>query len=169
MLNPLNETDMYCLHYVFLPRINSVLDSFSSAWNNHKLSTEGNRSPNQLFIQGMLDYQDESQSSTVQLLPNPPVPQGAAATSSSTSISAPMSGSSSQSTTLSSNQHLHAQENVDVPRSRFSPCHILHQTMASTIDPLADSNSFGKDIYLMALQIVANHLCHQPNCGCTEH
>ena len=171
MLNPMNETDIYCLQYVFVPRINSALDSFLSGWNNHKLSTEGNRSPNQLFIQGMLSSDTESQSSAVLMLPNPPVPQRAAETSSSTSRSPAMymaPGSSSQSTSLSGNQDAHALDHVQVPRSRFTPCHVLSQMMASTIDPLADSNSFGKDIYVTALQTVANHLCHQPNCGCTE-
>ena len=170
MLNPLNETDIYCLHYTFLPRISSILDSFASGWNNHKLSTEGNRSPNQLFIQGLLDFDNESQSSTAQPLPNPSVPHATAATSSSISTSPAMhttQGSSNQST--SNNQDLYAQDCVEVPRSRFSPCQVLHQIMASTIDPLADSTSFGKDIYLMVLQIVANHLRHQPNCGCTEY
>lgn len=27
-LDPLNETDLYCLHFIFIPRINSTLESF---------------------------------------------------------------------------------------------------------------------------------------------
>ena len=54
-LNPLNETDMYCLHYVFLPKINSVLEAFRDSWNNHSLSTAWSLTPNQLFIQGALE------------------------------------------------------------------------------------------------------------------
>ena len=53
-LNPLNEVDMYCLHYVFLPRINKALESFVVSWNNHPVSTEHNRTPNQLFVEGAL-------------------------------------------------------------------------------------------------------------------
>ena len=34
-LNILNEVDMFRLHSVFLPRINSTLDSFVELWNNH--------------------------------------------------------------------------------------------------------------------------------------
>lgn len=37
-----NDTDMFCLHYIFIPRINQVLKSFHAAWNNHGLSTECN-------------------------------------------------------------------------------------------------------------------------------
>ena len=53
-LEPLNETDIFCLHYVFVPRINKVLSEVLVAWNNHKLSTENSQTPNQLFLRGML-------------------------------------------------------------------------------------------------------------------
>ena len=53
-LNTLNEVDMYCLHYVFLARINEALNSFVESWNNHPISTERNFTPNQLFIEGAL-------------------------------------------------------------------------------------------------------------------
>jgi AcrR family transcriptional regulator len=41
-LNPGNEIDLYCLHFVYLPRINSALESFIESWNNHPISTERN-------------------------------------------------------------------------------------------------------------------------------
>ena len=47
----------FCLHYVFLPRINSSLKSFQLAWNHHLLSTEQNHSPMQLYTQGAIDLQ----------------------------------------------------------------------------------------------------------------
>ena len=53
-LDPLNETDMYCLHFIFIPRINSTLESFVQSWNNHALSTENNLTPNHLFIKGAI-------------------------------------------------------------------------------------------------------------------
>ena len=53
-LDCLNEVDLYCLHYTFLPRINHTLNSFVESWNNHPLSTCGNLTPNQLFVQGAL-------------------------------------------------------------------------------------------------------------------
>lgn len=54
-MDPLNDTDLYCLHYVFLPRINATLASFCDTWNNHPLSTMRNLTPNQLFITGALE------------------------------------------------------------------------------------------------------------------
>lgn len=54
LLNPVDDIDIYCLHRVFLPKINYALSAFGNAWNNHRLSTEGGKTPNQLFISGML-------------------------------------------------------------------------------------------------------------------
>ena len=49
-LDPNNETDLFCLHFVYEQRINSSLKVFVDGWNNHGLSTEHNRTPIQLFI-----------------------------------------------------------------------------------------------------------------------
>ena len=48
-----NEVQLYCLHYVYLPRINQHLSQFTLGWNDHPLSSERNMSPNQLWIYGM--------------------------------------------------------------------------------------------------------------------
>lgn len=49
VLNVNNDTDIFCLHSVYLPRINKILDEFVAAHNSHKISTEGNKTPEQLF------------------------------------------------------------------------------------------------------------------------
>lgn len=49
-----NEIHLYCLHYVFTPRINKHLAAFRDGWDCHPLSTERNRSPNQLWIEGLI-------------------------------------------------------------------------------------------------------------------
>lgn len=53
-LNPINEKDLYALHYVFLPRISRSVVEFVQAWNHHGMRTEPNMTPNQLFTSGML-------------------------------------------------------------------------------------------------------------------
>ena len=53
LLDVENEVHMFCLHYVFLRRINNALEIFTDAWNNHALSTEHNLSPMQLWITGL--------------------------------------------------------------------------------------------------------------------
>ena len=49
-----NDTDIFCLHYIFLPRINASLCKFQEAWNNHPLSSEGNQTPLQLYAGGSI-------------------------------------------------------------------------------------------------------------------
>ena len=54
-LDPLNEVDLFCLHFIFLPRINAALEAFTESWNNHSISTANGMTPNQLFIKGALE------------------------------------------------------------------------------------------------------------------
>ena len=53
ILDPCDETDLWCLHYVFLKEINYCLSRWVEAWIRHPLRTEHNRSPLQLWITGM--------------------------------------------------------------------------------------------------------------------
>ena len=53
VLDALNEEHLLALHYIYLPRINRALDEFVQDWNNHPLSTEGNRSPLSLWHSGV--------------------------------------------------------------------------------------------------------------------
>ena len=58
ILDPCNDMHLFCLHYVFLPRINHSLQVYSNAYSQHRLRTEGNRTPMQLWIRGQI--QDQS-------------------------------------------------------------------------------------------------------------
>ena len=49
-LNITNPTDKFCLHYVYLPRINRTLTDFVNAHNCHSISTEGSATPRQLMF-----------------------------------------------------------------------------------------------------------------------
>jgi hypothetical protein len=57
LLDPLDEEQLYALHYVYLPRINRSLNVFREAWNHHKIRTAHNKSPEQLFAAGLLQLQ----------------------------------------------------------------------------------------------------------------
>ena len=63
-LGALNEVDLYCLHYVFLPHINISLLEFQESWKNHALSSEGNKSPLQLFIEESMNSLREGRRQT---------------------------------------------------------------------------------------------------------
>ena len=47
--------DMFCLHYVFVPRINRHLQRWVAGWNQHRIRTAGNQTPLQLYISGLLN------------------------------------------------------------------------------------------------------------------
>ena len=130
-LNPGNEIDLYCLHFIYLPRINSALESFVESWNNHPISTERNMTPNQLFVRGALEHN---------VTPQQPqnVQPGTATTS---NIPLPQVSSA-----------------VTVPRSHFTPCAALTAQVAQNIVPLAPSDDFGYALYCETVDIVGRHL-----------
>ena len=47
-----DETHPFCLHYVFLPRINRHLNLFQDGYDNNPLRTESNMTPVQLWVLG---------------------------------------------------------------------------------------------------------------------
>ena len=115
-LDPLNEIDLYCLHYVYLPRIQSALQSFIESLNNHSISTEHSLTPNQLFIRGALQQN---------MIPHVPQLQN--------------EGSNS----IRPHSLPSATSQVQVPRSNFTPCEVLVRRLTSSITPLAESDDFG--------------------------
>ena len=55
IMDPTNETDLFCLHYTYKDRINEDLHMWQEGWNFHKLSSAGNASPRQIWISGSLN------------------------------------------------------------------------------------------------------------------
>ena len=55
LLDPSSELDLFSLHYVFVPKINKHMNIWKDGWVNHKLSSEAQYTPLQLFISRMLD------------------------------------------------------------------------------------------------------------------
>jgi len=53
-----NELHRFALHTIFLPIINKNLTHFASAWNMHRIRTAKNKTPNQLWVEGMLHVAD---------------------------------------------------------------------------------------------------------------
>lgn len=53
-LNLNNNVYMFCLHYVFLPRINQSLEKWRLSWNKHKIRSENNLTPEQIYTTGMM-------------------------------------------------------------------------------------------------------------------
>ena len=54
LLDPDSEEDLFCLHHIFLPVIQTFVDEFVGSWNRHGLRTvRGNLSPTRLFTKGL--------------------------------------------------------------------------------------------------------------------
>ena len=49
LLDPSSPTHLVCLYLVYQPRIQESLDRTIKSWNDHKIRTAGNRTPNALF------------------------------------------------------------------------------------------------------------------------
>lgn len=55
MLDPINEIDLWCLHFCFFDVINLKLKQWVNAWIRHPLSSEHNFTPLQLWVQGQFE------------------------------------------------------------------------------------------------------------------
>ena len=60
ILDTNNDVHLFCLHFVFIPRIHQHLSDFANGWNNHAITTEQNRTPYQLWIQGMFNLSNST-------------------------------------------------------------------------------------------------------------
>ena len=54
-----SPTDIYALHFVFLPIIQNHLNIFRHGWAHHKLRTDRSRTPMQLWILGLQGIDDD--------------------------------------------------------------------------------------------------------------
>lgn len=135
VLDVLNEIDMFCLHFTFIPRIQNTLNSFTESWNNHSLSSENNFTPNQLFITGAIQYDVV-----------PQIPASITALQRNSEIHSPS-------------------DRVVVPRISFNPCTQLVAQLNEQINPLApDVEGFGINIYKAMVNIVGRHLSSCSEC-----
>ena len=52
LLDPGNDIDIYCLHLTVSRLLPKATEEWMETWNHHKISTERNRTPIQLFELG---------------------------------------------------------------------------------------------------------------------
>jgi hypothetical protein len=131
-----NIVYMFCLHYVYLPRINNTLKLFTEAWNLHSIRTEHNLNPTQLFTQGMLQHgirgiEDLAGNLTEYGIDwNGPTPS----------------------------DELNTIVIVDEPRNILNNRQYLN--LVSNVNPLQTDNCYGINVYLECVHVVANILQH---------
>ena len=128
-----NPIHLFTLHLIFIPRINKALDEFREAFNHHKVRTERNRSPNQMWLDGMFHPDNPLAHADLDEEPydlemyghDPHGPSSAASDS-----------------------------NVVVQPVHLPHDDLLTSFVLETIDPLQQSDEMGVDIYTEALELV---------------
>ena len=63
ILNATSDVDLFCLCFVYVPRLNHLLEQFKHGWNNHSLHTQHGCTPLQLWATGIHTAPLESQMS----------------------------------------------------------------------------------------------------------
>ena len=62
-----NELHLFCLHFIFLPRIDRHLELFREGYDNHPLRTESNMTPIQLWLYGLNSVNNHTSTLEVEL------------------------------------------------------------------------------------------------------
>ncbi|XP_049421764.1 uncharacterized protein zgc:174680 isoform X3 [Epinephelus fuscoguttatus] len=119
-----NAVHLYCVGYVFIPRLRADLHHFTESWNCHPLCTEGNLTPNQLWMIGMLQA---------------PMPEPDLVEIQQTEEQPPCD--------LDTGEHRVVVPDIQCPLSEE------RLSALQQINPNAESSSFGGDIYLQALNV----------------
>ena len=130
VLDPLNIVDLFCLHLVYIPRINQSLTLFQEAWNNHSLSTESNRTPLQLY--------------TLYSIGNPLFTDEGCVDSNSYGVD---DGTGSDIDEDDS-------ETINIPETNLPLSDASLGMLRVSVDPLQHSDCYGADVYLQAVNTV---------------
>lgn len=149
MLNPIDDSHLLALHYVFLPRINRALHTFVDAWNNHHIRTEHGQTPNQLFTAGSLQLRNS----------------GLTALDFFETVNASYGVDADLGVILNDvdDDSDVDSEGVNVPSSTLNISDELEALLASTVDPLSESEEFGIDLFLQAKQIIQSYFSSSEN------
>ncbi|KAA0712532.1 hypothetical protein E1301_Tti019072 [Triplophysa tibetana] len=123
-----------CLHYVFLPRLNWHLQLFVRMWDKHPLATEGNRTPQQLWMAGLLLGQQDN-------------PDQIDDTNWGIDWDGPIAAPDSAT--------------VEVPEAPLDLLQRVEGHLRACIDPFQTSEVFGADIYLHAMSEVQAFMAEQ--------
>ena len=135
-----NPIHMFTLQYVYIKRINFALSEWMVCFNDHPVQTEHNWSPNQMWLNGMMNSCNPLANGNLDDDPEDITfygedPEG----------HTPLAESDN---------------NVEVFPAQLSNINHdeLKTYLCNSVDPLQESSSFGIDIYAEALQIVVQKL-----------
>ena len=126
LLSPTDDVDLFCLHYVFLPRINRALQEYSEAYNHHPMRTAHNWSPYQLWYHSSIAAQNDD---PIDLTDYGVDPQGPPPNGFDVNL-------------------------VEVPATVVTLNPDQVSLVTTSVDPLRSSDSYGVDIYIDLREVV---------------
>ncbi|XP_036066778.1 uncharacterized protein LOC112141320 [Oryzias melastigma] len=121
---------LFCVHYIFLPRLANALHTFTEGWDNHPLKSEGGLSPNQLWVLGHM--------------------QRPAADTEEDPQNLKLFGTDWETFDCVREEPV----GVQVPETECPLDPAAMEAIKSVINPLAPSQSFGRDLFLTMIQLV---------------
>ena len=139
LLHSLNEVHLFALHYVYLPRINRSLDCFRSSWNHHSIRTEHNSTPSQLFTTGALRLRH----------------MGLVALDFFDVISDNYGIDTSDALIVNDDDD---NDRIETPDTTIQLTDDQLADLRSTINPLSDSDNYGIELYVQAVDMIQQML-----------
>ena len=139
-LDASNETDLFCLHHVFLPRINRALEELRLGWNFHSLRTESNLFPYQLWISGVIEDRFSTYAGVRDILDSEVTElYGVEVCGHECSLD---------------------DENIEVtvPEINIPLTSEELESLRGNVNPLATSSNYGKDLFVRSVRFVAERL-----------
>ncbi|XP_073718670.1 uncharacterized protein [Misgurnus anguillicaudatus] len=129
-LDPNNELHMLCLQFVMIPRINAHREIFRSTWDRHPLSSQGNHSPQHLWVSGQVSNTDilcdQMEADQLGIDWDGPVVT-----------------------------EIDQESIISVPEPNFSLKGAVWAKLQDTIDPFMHSKTFGMEVYQEAVRAVS--------------
>ena len=138
VLDNTDELHLFALHFVFLPRINNLLYRWMEAYNRHPLGTEHSSTPRQLWVESMLRMQNSHHTAPGGVFDRETVEGPLDQYGIDWEGPCPQSETGSDDMTVS-------RIDLNIPANIF-------ENLRESVDPLALSELFGMDIYLICLR-----------------
>ena len=132
-----NTMHVFALQYIFLPRINRALEMFTEAWNLHPVRTELNWTPEQMWLNGMIDLRNQQLTAVADVAET--VDSFYELDWYGFDPQAPHASDDGRSAVVV--------DDIEIPED-------IARQLSCDINTLGESNSFGIDLYLHVLEIM---------------
>ena len=136
LLNPIDNTHIFSLHYVFIPCINRALQEFLGAWNHHGVQTEHGQTPNQPFTAGSLQLRNS----------------GMAALDFFDSVSETYGVENDLGVSTEDDE-----QGVEIPSTEIDISSKHVSELESQVNPLSESDDFGADLFIQTLHLMQSY------------